>query len=222
MVDKVKPLKMESSSTGGVEDDFSPTEVDPAEDYVATKGIAFENLDTVYIKKDGNDIKFKDLTLTTEYSANQLRTAVNNSFDNSTNGFVSTNVQAAIEEAQSTALGKLVFVVSINRNGSMSGGDWFGRSEVLPNTASFVCPTNMQFIGISWSNANSNCDFDLEFYKNGRTTTKFRTYQARNLTLGYAYGWADSFSAGDYIDVKYIDQGDNVSDMGLDLFFKVV
>jgi hypothetical protein len=49
MVDKVKPLKIES----GNDTDFLPTEANPVEDYVSTKGIAFENLDEFLIEKRG-------------------------------------------------------------------------------------------------------------------------------------------------------------------------
>ncbi len=56
-VDKVKPLKIETA-TGGTETDPFPHEVDPSEDYLATKGIAFENLDTHLAEKIGDVLKF--------------------------------------------------------------------------------------------------------------------------------------------------------------------
>lgn len=55
-IDKVKPLKMESSATGGTETDFYPTETDPAEDYLATKGVSFEGLETFLIDKVGRTL----------------------------------------------------------------------------------------------------------------------------------------------------------------------
>jgi hypothetical protein len=51
MVDRVKPLGIESSSTGGSEDEQIPTEMNPLEDYVAVKGIAFENSDDFRLEK---------------------------------------------------------------------------------------------------------------------------------------------------------------------------
>lgn len=56
MVDKVKPLKFESSTSGGTENDVFQTETDPQEDYLAAKGLAFENLDTFLIDKVGRAI----------------------------------------------------------------------------------------------------------------------------------------------------------------------
>src|SRR5574343_26019 len=47
VVDKVKPLKLETGS----ETDFGPTEVAALEDYLATKGISFENLDDFRLEK---------------------------------------------------------------------------------------------------------------------------------------------------------------------------
>lgn len=120
MVDKVKPLKLEDS-TSGTELNFLPTEVDPSEDYIAGKGFAFENLDTVYFKKSGSDIVVKDLTLGTEYTLNALRTALSNSFDNTTNSFVATNVQAAIEEARDTAQGLARATVVAGYGGQAKG-----------------------------------------------------------------------------------------------------
>jgi hypothetical protein len=137
-------------------------------------------------------------------------------------GWNATDVKGAIVEGRTGTEALLIFVVSITRNGSMSNGDWFGKGELLGSTPTFVFPRNMKLLGISWGNTNASTDFDLEFYKNGRGTTKFRTYEARNKTYDYAYGWTDIFAAGNYLDIKYIDQGDNVSDMGLDIFFTAV
>ena len=57
MVDKVKPLKVESSALGTEEDSF-PTETNPQEDYLAAKGLSFEALDTHLAEKVGNVLKF--------------------------------------------------------------------------------------------------------------------------------------------------------------------
>jgi len=51
-VDKVKPLKIEDG-TSGTQIDFVPREADPAEDYLASKGLSFENLDTFLAEKVG-------------------------------------------------------------------------------------------------------------------------------------------------------------------------
>lgn len=104
-VDKVKPLKVESISSGGGQNDEFPTETSPTQDYLAAKGIAFESNDNRLIDLDGSgNMQFKDVTQTSYITLTQLRTAVNNTFNNSTNSFTATNVQAAIEEAKSDAI----------------------------------------------------------------------------------------------------------------------
>jgi hypothetical protein len=57
MVDKVKPLKLEDTTSGG-ELNMLPHEADPSEDYVSVKGVAFENLDTHLAEKIGGVCKF--------------------------------------------------------------------------------------------------------------------------------------------------------------------
>lgn len=56
-VDKVKPLKFENP-TDGTESDVIPTAADPTEDYLACKGVAFENLNTHLAEKVGGLLKF--------------------------------------------------------------------------------------------------------------------------------------------------------------------
>ena len=72
MVDKVKPLKLENSATGGTENNVFPTETDPTEDYVSAKGIALENSDNTTIRGDAGVMKFKDTAETTELSLTSL------------------------------------------------------------------------------------------------------------------------------------------------------
>lgn len=60
MTDKVKPLKLEDT-TSGSSLNFGPTEMNPAEDYASVKGVSFENSDDVIVDSDGVNMKFKDL-----------------------------------------------------------------------------------------------------------------------------------------------------------------
>lgn len=78
MADKVKPLKIENTATGGGQIDPFPVETNPAQDYLASKGIAFENNDNRTIDLDGSgNIQFKDVTETVAVTVRQLRTALN-------------------------------------------------------------------------------------------------------------------------------------------------
>ena len=59
MPDKVKPFKQESTPDGG-QNDAGWSEVDPNEDYIAMKGIAFENSNSHLVHIIDNEITFVD------------------------------------------------------------------------------------------------------------------------------------------------------------------
>jgi hypothetical protein len=114
VIDRVKPLKYENPTSGGTETDIFPTETNASEDYLVAKGIALENNDNRLMDLDASgNIQFTDNSETTPITVRKLRTAVNNIFNNTTNGFVATNVQAAIEEAGSGAALGSYYVLSV-------------------------------------------------------------------------------------------------------------
>ena len=149
MVDKVRPLKWESTGSGGGDDDDLPTGTDPSEDYLACKGVALEQLDTHLIDRNGDNIQFTDPANGTK-SVLQLRTAIQNIFDNSTNGWVSTNVQAAIEEALSVAIGNDSYSFVASYNGNANVGRYL---EVFPaigsDSAPLIFPTDAILTAVS-------------------------------------------------------------------------
>ena len=63
-VDRVKPLKLESPDSGGVETDEFPTSLDVSEDFVDCRGVTIQddtsNDDLVCISRDGDDMTFLD------------------------------------------------------------------------------------------------------------------------------------------------------------------
>jgi len=63
-LDRVKPLKLESSDTGGVENDEFPTSLDPSEDFVECAGVVLDDAthedESTVIWRDDEDLKFKD------------------------------------------------------------------------------------------------------------------------------------------------------------------
>lgn len=50
--DRVRPLKLESTATGGSQEDLLPTAMDPLQDYAAVKGLTFEDDDNTRLEKD--------------------------------------------------------------------------------------------------------------------------------------------------------------------------
>jgi len=71
MVDKIKPLKIETDEHG-TQIDFTPTEAKPSEDHIACKGVAFENSDDTLVRGDSGVMKFKDSEVTPEVSLSDL------------------------------------------------------------------------------------------------------------------------------------------------------
>jgi hypothetical protein len=72
MVDKIKPLKIEDSISGTEIDPF-PTESNPIDDYLATKGLAGENLDTsLFDLSASKEWQWKDSVQTTPYKLNDI------------------------------------------------------------------------------------------------------------------------------------------------------
>lgn len=59
MVDKVKPLKLENPALGGTDTDVYQTEANPTQDYLAAKGLAFENSDSYLAEKIGELLYLK-------------------------------------------------------------------------------------------------------------------------------------------------------------------
>lgn len=225
MADKVKPLKIENTATGGGQIDPFPVETNPSQDYLASKGIALENNDNRLIDLDGSgNIQFKDAIETIAVTVRQLRTALNNIFSNSGNGFVATNVQAAIEEARDSAVGKARFGMAFVHNGSVGNNTWLGFSELVPsNTTPLIVPVNCKLTELAFSFAGANVDGVLLIYKNGivnplnviysntfTNQTSFKLMSGLNLTL----------NAGDQLRAQWQDTGDNPNDVALQWFFQ--
>jgi hypothetical protein len=142
-------------------------------------------------------------------------------FDNSTNGFTSTDTQAAVEEARRYSEGFPRAGLTLIANGTTSNNQWVAYTDLLPNTPVGPWAVNVKLHEISWSNTTSNVSFDLEFYKNGTAIGNlFHTLQVRSTNPGYGYvnGLTYEFAAGDYLKVKYIDQGTNATDLAVILW----
>lgn len=156
-------------------------------------------------------------------------------FDNSSNGFISTHTQAAIEEAKSSAILKPRFSIVTTFNGTVGNNNWLGYSELIPgNEVPIRVPLNSKLkeITVSYKNTDllgiptgSNLiDGRLQVFKNGLTDptdivhTETFTNQANGKIIA---GLNISFAAGDYLVSRWKDDGDNPSDMAIVYFFQV-
>lgn len=141
-------------------------------------------------------------------------------FDSSINGFTSTNVQAAIEEAKQNAEGFPRAGLRSSYNGTVGGNSWLGPNELLSNTPLLVCPVTLKLNEITWSNQNTNVQFRIQFRLNSRTGTIFYTLTVTspNSGSGYVTGVNYTLSPGDTIHAQYLDDGTNAADMDLILW----
>lgn len=150
--------------------------------------------------------------------------AISIPFDNSTNGFTADEVQSAIEEARLLAQGFPRAGKSITANGTLGNNDWLGPTELLPNTPAMVFAVKLQLNEITWANQTTNVEFRIEFRSGSKTGTIFYTLDVNPSNPGYGYvdGLSFTFNPGDTIWMQYKDDGQNMSDAEVMLWFSRV
>ena len=76
MVDRVQPLKLEDTQTGGDDVDQFPTGLDPQEDHVECAGLVFDDAthrdELVRVWRVGNDLTFTDTSNPTPHTLTDL------------------------------------------------------------------------------------------------------------------------------------------------------
>jgi len=142
-------------------------------------------------------------------------------FDNATNGFTAEDTQAAIEEAKQYTEGFPRAGIVLLANGTQTNNDWISYNELLP-TAKIVFPVSVRLNEITFSNSNSDVEFALVIYKNGTNVGNivytWTVNTGAGVDFGYISGLTIDFAAGDWIRVKYLDQGDNTADLNVTLW----
>lgn len=145
-------------------------------------------------------------------------------FDNDGNGFTADDTQAAIEEARELAQGFPRAGKSITSNGNLSNNEWMGPTELLPNTPAMVFAVKLQLNEITWANSRDDVEFRLEFRSGSKTGSIFYTLDVNPSNPGY--GFVDSltftFNPGDTIWIQYKDDGKNMRDAEVVLWFSRV
>jgi hypothetical protein len=149
-------------------------------------------------------------------------------FDNTGNGFTSTEVQGAIVEARDTASGKVRFAIPLINNSTLSNNQRIGYSELLPSTPVIV-PRACILRELTFTNQSATADGRIDIYRRGTpastnaTTgaTLLQQWTFTNALSAVLSGMAHSFAAGEEILLIYIDTGDNPSDACVTAFFEV-
>jgi len=144
-------------------------------------------------------------------------------FDNSTNGFVSTDTQAAIEEAKQNAEGFPRAGLSLTANGTVGDLAWITYTELLANPR-ILFPVKTRLKEYTWVNSNTNIRaLQYKFYKNGQLAGNLvytDTPSTTDRTNGYGYLSFPSnvdFNPGEslYVQVDYTAAGTSLSDLAL-------
>lgn len=141
-------------------------------------------------------------------------------FDNSGNGFVSEDAQAAIEEAKNTSQGFPRSGISVTHNGTVSNNTWLGPTELLPNTPAAVFPVKTQINEITWANQNINVQFRIQLRRVSKTGTIFYTLTVTspNPGSGFVSGLNFNFNPGEVVYMQYLDDGNNMADANVTLW----
>lgn len=143
-------------------------------------------------------------------------------FDNTSNGFTANESQSAIEEAQATAEGKARYTIILTHNGTVGGGTFFGYTELIPgNNSPIIIPKNSLMEELTFTNNKTGADYTIELRKNSTTATPFHTISKTNTQYFIEDGINESFSAGDRIYIKYVDDGSNARDAAIMLFMRL-
>lgn len=152
------------------------------------------------------------------------------------NGFTSQNTQEAIEEAKNLAIAASRFAITTFFNGTIGNNNWLGFSEVIPgNQVPIRLPIKCRLKEIQFSYAQSSLlgiplgseqvDGRFDLYKNGLTSPDDVVFQGSFVNQAggkYFTNVNVDFVAGDFMVGRWVDQGDNPSDMAIVYFFEVL
>lgn len=135
------------------------------------------------------------------------------------------NCQDAIEEVFQNAPGKQArFTLSLLNNNSMTNGQRFGYSELLPNVP-VILPRKCRLKEITFSNANATTDARFRIYARTPTAsptpsgTLLYTWNITNSLSSVVTGLDLLFQAGQEVLINFVDTGRNPSDAAMVLFF---
>lgn len=146
------------------------------------------------VEKDGTELEYQE-----ELALDADRVY----FDNSTNGFTADGVQAAIEEAQNSAIGSIKsfsFMTSGNTSNKWLG---FASNTAPSDQVPFIVPQDSEIKGVTFANRDNDVDIDIEIYVNG---TLQHTENIRNKRWYYNVGISGpTCNQGDRISV-YLKQ----------------
>lgn len=156
-------------------------------------------------------------------------TALDYFFNNQTNGFVSKNVQAAIEESRGGGTGKLISFTTVRAGSAGNSFTYFGDSGVTTNDSPFLVPENARIIGITATSNSASRSYDVNLnisnFNAGNTVSRTIAYQVRNTRNFVRMDWTGvlpeyNVNAGDKIAVYCRTQGAAPSDLVVTVYLQ--
>lgn len=162
-----------------------------------------------------------------EGSFTRTQLASQTPFDNTSNGFVSTDVQAAIVEAK-LAGSTQRFTIQLLNNGNMTNNQRFGYDALLPNTPVIV-PKNCILRELAFANQAATTDARFNIYRRsppassptpGVTATLLQQWTITNSLTALLSGLSYIFLAGQELLIVFVDTGDNPADASMTCFFE--
>lgn len=213
MADKIRPLKIETPDDGTQDDMGYPTEVNPDEDYVAAKGVAFENLDTHIIDLVDGEITLTDPSNGQRKLSRLVHPLINNtattnptSANDSTQGYEigSTWINTITDAAYtcvSAAAGNAIW--KITTSGGVSIKD---ENSLVANTPHNIINFTGDDVEVSGAGSNQvNVQIDSgfrPFIKNILANTIEIEALKQSETSGIISYFVDSFDDDDEIDAS--------------------
>jgi len=141
-------------------------------------------------------------------------------FDNDGTGLQSTEVRSAILEVLNKA-NSAIFPISILYNGTATGNFFMSYSNLTPNSPMIVA-VNANLVAMSFSNSNQNADYTLNFRNNTNIGLPFYSITKSGVKSFSQAIPAETFNAGDFISLEYMDDGNNGQDIVIQLYFTVI
>jgi hypothetical protein len=198
-VDRTRPLKFESASRGGTEEDDVATLMDPSEDYANVKGVVFENNEDYRLETDGaGKLGYRDTTTGGDAGTHRAF------------GDVSTQAEAAR------------YTITLQSQGTIANGYFYGYSNNIPGDSTpVIIPANSTLLEFTFANSQSTADYSLLFRKNGTGVATFYTVSKTNTQFFADDTINQTFLQGDEIYVQHQTDGQNSRDVAIVLLFQV-
>lgn len=142
-------------------------------------------------------------------------------YDDSDGPLSAGNVKDALDQSADIA-NAAVFTIPLVYNGTLSGTEFVSYSNLTPNSP-IIVPIDCKFVGYTFSNSNSGADYTFEFRNNTDAGAAYYSVSKTNTQFfAETLVTPETFSAGDYFSLKYIDNGTNSSDAVWILTFKAI